>query len=347
MKKVIMILILAMCVTSLIGCMVQQDRAHDEAYISDSEFLLDTIVTIKIYDYKDEAIFDEIFNYIRSLEEVLSVHIQGSDLWNLKENAGKQWTQVSEDTMTLIKHSIEMSELSMGLFDITSGPLIKLWAINPPEGHYPTNQERENALDLINYKDIQIDEENNRILLERPSMEANLGAIAKGYIADKVKVYMKSRGIESAVINLGGNLLLIGSKPDGSDLSIGVQDPDSLRGDYLGIVNVSDKSIVSSGTYERYFIHKDKKYHHILNPFTGFPQENELKGVCVVSDTSTDGDAFSTTLFLMGIDEGMQLVESMDEMDIIFITDDNKLYISSGLKDNFVLAPDSGYEIKE
>ncbi len=343
--KAVRLLIILLYIFLLVGCSDQQEEAGEKAYINDSEFLLDTIVTIKIYGHNDASIIQEAFDRIRRLENILSVHIEGSDLWRLKENAGKRRISVSKDTITLLEHSLKVSEMSGGLFDVTSGPLINLWDIDPPEGHYPTNKEREEAISLINYKDIEIHKDNNRVYLKRLGMEANLGAIAKGYIADKVKEFLIKEGIESAIINLGGNVLLIGGKPDGSDFSIGVQDPDSLRGEYLGLLNVSDKSVVSSGTYERYFIYKEKAYHHILNPFTGFPQENELKGVCVVSDSSTDGDAFSTTMFLMGKDEGMKMIENMEGMEIIFITRDNELYFSSGLKDIFELVPGSGYVI--
>ncbi len=345
--KSIRLFIIIICMFLLAGCTDQQENANGKAYISDSEFLLDTIATIKIYGHNDTSILKEAFDYIKSLENVLSVHIEGSDLWRLGKNAGVKWTSVSSDTIALFNHSTEIAQISGGLFDITSGPLINLWNIDPPEGHYPTNQEREEAISLINYKDVEIDKKNNRAYLKKSGMEVDFGAIAKGYIADKVKELLIEKGVESAIINLGGNVLIIGNKNDGSDFSIGVQNPDSIRGEYLGLLNVSDKSVVSSGVYERFFIYEGESYHHILNPFTGFPQDNELKGVCVVSDSSTDGDAFSTAMFLMGKDEGMELINNTEGIDVIFITKDNELYLSSGLKDIFELAPGSGYAIAD
>ncbi len=346
MKKVTILILFALLMTSLSSCKVRKNEIiNNNEYISDNQFLLDTIVTIKIYDDTDKAIFEDLFAYIKELENILSVHIEGSDLWNLQENAGKQWTEVSLDTIKIIEKSIEISEMSQGFFDITSGPLIKLWAIDPPKGYYPTNIEIQEALALIDYKKIEIDKARNRIFLKDMGMEGNLGAIAKGYISDKVKEYLLEKGINRAIINLGGNVLVIGNKQDGSDFKIGIQDPDGERGKYLGAVNVSDKSVVSSGTYERYFVHEGKAYHHIFNPFTGFPQENRLKGVSIISDHSTEGDAFSTAVFLMGIDKGMKLVESMDGIDVIFITKDNKLYISSGISNIFELELESGYSI--
>lgn len=344
-KVIVLLLIIPLYLMSFSACSRPQQEQGNDQYISDSEFLLDTIVTIKIYGHSDESIFNDIFSYIRNLENTLSVHVENSDLWKLKQNAGKEWTEVSDDTMQIIKRSIEISKMSEGLFDITSGPLIDLWNIDPPTGHYPTDKEREEAISLIDYKNIEVDEIHNTIRMKKSGMEANLGAIAKGYIADKVKNYLKDKGINQAIINLGGNVLLLGKKTDGSDFRIGIQDPDSERGAYLGLVEVSDKSIVSSGTYERYFIYEEKKYHHILNPFTGFPQENRLKGVSIISDYSTDGDAFSTTVFLLGLEKGMQLVERVEGVEAIFITKTNELYISTGLMDSFEIAPDSRYII--
>ncbi|NLK71524.1 MAG: FAD:protein FMN transferase [Clostridiales bacterium] len=348
-QKRSILLIYILIAIFLFGCVNKpiQNPVNEAEFISGSEFLLDTIVNIKIYDYKDEAIFEEVFEYIQTLENILSVHVKGSDLWNIKENAGKKWTTVSAETMEIFKRSIEMSVISEGLFDITSGPLIDLWDIDTPNGYYPSDIERKYAMSFINYKDIEIDEKNNKIYLKKEGMNANLGAIAKGFIADKVKEFLKERGVNKAIINLGGNILLVGNKPDGTDFRIGVQDPDASRGKYLGVLSITDKSIVSSGVYERYFYHEGKKYHHILNPFTGFPQENNLKGVSIISSLSTDGDAFSTTVFLMGIEKGMQLVESTEGVEAIFVTEDNKLYFSSGLRDIFELAPDSEYTIVE
>ncbi len=273
---------------------------------------------------------------IEALEQVLSIHVQGSDLWNIKENAGVKPVKVSEETIEVIKTSLKYSQYTNGLFDVTTGPLVDLWAIDPPEGHVPTEEELKNTLSKINYEEMIIDQENSTIFLKDKGMIANLGAIAKGYIADEVKEVLVENGVDSAIINLGGNVLLLGGKPDSSSFKIGVQDPISDRGAYLGLINARDLSVVSSGDYERYFEVNGKKYHHILNPATGYPTDNEIKQVTILSELSVDGDGLSTSTFLLGLKDGMELIENIDDTEAIFITKDNKIYLTKGIRDAFV-----------
>ncbi|NTW72405.1 MAG: FAD:protein FMN transferase, partial [Eubacteriaceae bacterium] len=222
-----------------------------------------------------------------------------------------------------------------GSFDITAGPLINLWRIDPPDGYVPTADEIKAAQAYIDYKNIVIDEKNQTIMLKEKGMEANLGAIAKGYIADQVKEFLLEKGVEHGIINLGGNVLLIGSKNGTEDFRIGVQDPDSDRGAYLGVVSVKDCTVVSSGDYERYFTSNGKKYHHILDPFTGYPADTGLRQTTIITPKSVDGDGLSTSTFLLGADKAIQLIESMPDAEAIFVTSDHKIYVTSGLKDVF------------
>jgi len=299
-------------------------------YIEDHAFQLDTIVTVKLYGEEDRSLIEESFNRIDTLEKMLSVHLDGSDLAQLRDQAGNgQAVSVQAETLEVMEAALRYADLSGGRFDPTAGPLIDLWGIDPPEGHVATEAELEAIAPLIDYRSVAMDADASTIALKNPGTIANLGAIAKGYIADQVKLQLVEKGVTSGIINLGGNVLLIGGKPDGSDFRIGVQDPDSLRGEYLGIVALQDESIVTSGDYERYFEVDGKRYHHILDPFTGFPADNELRSVSIISEKSTDGDALSTTCFLMGLDEGMALIQSLPEIDAIFVTKDQKMVFSS------------------
>lgn len=316
---------------------------NSNQYISDNTFLLDTIVNVKIYDYEDEEIFKEVFEDIKDLEDLLSVHREGSDPYNINQKAGKEWVDISKETLEVLTTSQKIADLSNGYFDVTIGPLVSLWAIKPPEGHVPTPSELKDTLALTNYKKLRIDTKNSKAFLEEENMAINLGAIAKGYIADQVKENLVDKGITSGIINLGGNVVILGSKPDGSDFKVGIQNPGSERDDYLGTVEISDKAVVSSGTYERYFEYEGKRYHHILNPYTGFPQENSLIGVTVIADDSTYADAMSTTLFLLGLEDGLSLAEGMNKIQAIFVTKDKKVYVSSGLKAIFELEKDTEY----
>ena len=335
MKKQIILLITIILIISLISC------SNEPVVVSDTTFALDTIIQIKIY-YKDdknitENIIDEAFSLITELEDILSVHIEGSDLYNIKENAGVTPVDVNDITYDIISNSITYSKLTDGLFDITAGPLIDLWAIDPPYGHVPTDAELQEVLPLIDYSKIDLSND-NQVYLEDKGMIVNLGAIAKGAIADEVKSYLVEQGIESCFINLGGNVLLIGNKPDGSDFSIGIQNPFDDRGEYILALAVNDMAVVSSGDYERYFVQDGVTYHHILNTKTGYPAQTNIKQVSIIAPSSQMADALSTSVLLLGIEDGLKLIESFDNVEAIFITKDKNVYITNALTDSITLS---------
>lgn len=328
-RKSITFIIALIILLTLTSC------SKDYIKITDRTFALDTLTEIKIYYYEtnnndvNQDLIKESFNIIRQLEETLSVHIDGSDIYNLNLNAGKSPTKVSDITYNVVLDSIEFSEITNGLFDITSGPLIDLWAIDPPEGHVPTASELDYVIPLINFKDIEFINY-SQLFLKDKDMVVNLGAIAKGSIADEVKKYLKSQGVEHCLINLGGNILLIGSKPDGKDFSVGVQDPNDARGAYLMSIELADIAVVSSGDYERFFEQDGKIYHHILNTKTGYPAETNIKQVSIIAPNSQIADGLSTSVLLMGLEDGINLIESKEEVDAIFVTKDNKIYFTDG-----------------
>ena len=162
----------------------------------------------------------------------------------------------------------------------------------------------------------------------------DLGGIAKGYVADKLKDYLKSKDVKHGIINLGGNILLIGTKPDKSNYHIGIQKPFSSTRDYIRIVDTKDKSIVTSGIYERYYEIDGKIYHHILDAKTGYPVENELASVTIISDKSVDGDALSTLIFTKGLEDGMEIINNTANIEAVFITKKGSVILSQGIKDS-------------
>lgn len=169
-------------------------------------------------------------------------------------------------------------------------------------------------------------------------MSLELGAISKGFIADQVKAYFEEKGISTAIINLGGNVVVMGTSPNQENgWKVGVQDPDKIRGATVGYVHQANRSIVTSGIYERYIEVDGSIYHHILDPNTGYPVENDISGVTVFTDQSTDGDALSTSLFIFGIEEGLAYVNSLDGVEAVFIDKEHGVHLSEGLKDAFVL----------
>jgi thiamine biosynthesis lipoprotein len=226
--------------------------------------------------------------------------------------------------------------MSEGAFDCTVGPLVALWGIKESGGHYPSETELADALSLVDYHDVLVDER-GLVMLKNVGMRVDFGAIAKGYIADRAKELLVGKGVGSAVLDLGGNIVLIGSRLDGSPFRIGVRDPLGGGGDYLGTFSVSDTSLVSSGSYERYFTHEGKEYHHILDVNTGFPADNELLQVTILSSSSVVGDGFSTTAFLLGLERGFGLVSETEGVEGIFVARDKKVYVTAGVGDEFKL----------
>lgn len=322
MKKVLSFLLPVLMVLSIAGCEQQAEP------VSKTGILMDTVVTITLYDKSDPALIDLAFDEITRLETLLSVTKEGSDLARLSEAAGKAWVEIAPETEEVLLMAKEYTVLSNGHFDITAGPLIDLWNIHDREGHYPTQDELNEVLPLIDNDSLQV--ENGKAFLSRAGMKANLGAIAKGYIADRVKELLEEQGVQRAILDLGRNILLIGGKSDDTGFGIGVQDPNDEQNVLIGAVTVSDKSVVTSGTNERYFIYEGKTYHHILDPFTGFPAENGLSSVTILSDSSARGDALSTTCLLLGQEKGLELIESLEGIEALFISDDGTVTESSG-----------------
>ena len=196
---------------------------------------------------------------------------------------------------------------------------------------------------MIGWEDIEIDAGKSQVYLTRPGMAVDLGAIAKGYIADRVKEVLEDDGVKHAIVSLGGNVQLVGDTAYG----VGIQDPDQGTGVYLGAIPLTDASAASSGDYERYFEKDGVRYHHILDPKTGYPADTGLRGVSVAAPVSVDADALSTAVFLLGPGEGMALIEGLPGIEAVLVTDDNEILLSSGLKENFELVQDSGYTIAQ
>ena len=298
-----------------------------------SDFLLNTIVEITLYENEknSEIMLDDMFNEIRNCENRYSRYIPDSDITRINENTGVP-VSVSKDTFDLIEKSIYFSEISNGLFDISIGSLVDLWNINNDNPRIPQQHEIDAAMQNIDYKEIVLDKENSTVLLSKSGLLIDTGAIAKGYITDRLVMYLNEKKVASAILNLGGNLYLYGSKKDGSAWNIGIRNPFGYQGDYIGTVSVTNLSVVTSGIYERYFELDGLRYHHILNPLSGYPENNNLASVSIITKSSALADGLSTTTFLLGLKEGMALIEKLDDVEASMVTRDKKIYLSSGIK---------------
>ena len=316
--------------------------SNPNASVSKSGFYFDTIIKITLYGTNSEQYIDDCFELAHKYENLFSNTIDSSEVSQINSNAGSgSYVTVSDETLELIKEGILYGDVSNGAFDITIGKLSDLWDFSDIAENLtsednetdasvlPSDADIQSDLAHVNYKNIVID--GNQVMLTDPDSELDLGGIAKGYIADRMKEYLNSKGITSGIINLGGNVLTIGEKSTGAAYKVGIQKPFAKDGTSIATVDVKDKSVVSSGVYERYYKIDGKLYHHILDPKTGYPCDNDLYEVTIISDRSVDGDGLSTTCFALGLDAGMQLIESMPDTEAIFITDDYKIHTSSGI----------------
>jgi thiamine biosynthesis lipoprotein len=315
---------------TLTGCQaVKNIFSINTTPISKSTFMLNTVITISIYDSKDETLLDKAFEVCKDYENTLSRTIDTSEISTLNNRPANQNTfTLSDKTAQVLQKGLYYSELSNGAFDITIAPLSSLWDFTSETPSIPLASDLKQAAQYVDYKNVSL--KDNQISFKSPNTQFDLGAIAKGYIADKIKTYLTEQGVKSAVINLGGNILCIGNKPDGTPFKIGIQKPFEDRNETIGTMNISDLSVVSSGVYERHFIIDGVNYHHILNPKTGYPYNNGLISVTIISKLSVDGDGLSTTCFALGLDEGLKLINSTADTYAVFITDDYTLHYSEG-----------------
>lgn len=316
--------LLILCCIFLIGC-----ASENTTPISISEFKLNTIVTITIYDSQNIQLLEECMAICDRYELLFSRTNPESELYRLnhRELDSLNGTyNLSSDTAALIEKGLEYSRLSDGAFDITVAPLSDLWNFTSSSPKAPDAGRLQSVLPLVDYKNIELRGQSFRFLQDKTALD--LGAVAKGFIADEIKAYLTSQGVNSAMINLGGNVLCVGNKPDGAAFKIGIQKPFADRNETIATMEITDKSVVSSGIYERFFEENQRLYHHLLNPKTGYPYNNGLISVTIISDLSVDGDGLSTACFALGLEKGMALIESLPQTDAIFITEDYEMHYS-------------------
>jgi len=305
------LLILGLC-----GCAERQ-------YIDYQGFFFDTYVSIRIYG-GNEDILDGAAELCREYDRIFSKTNPESDVWKLN-NADGAPVEVSEDTVQIIEMARYYAELSDGKFDISCGSVTSLWDFKSDSPVLPEKAELIQALEYVGYDKIAI---NGCTVTLQKGTQIDIGGIAKGYIADKAAQYLRDNEIENAVINFGGNVVVIGDK-FGDQFTIGIKSP--FDDGNIDAVKVSDKSVVTAGTYQRGFTIDGIYYHHIINLSTGMPAESDISSVTVISDSSAEGDALATVLFLLGSESGVALVESLDGIEAVFICNNGNVIRTSGL----------------
>jgi FAD:protein FMN transferase len=311
-------------------------KSNSGSAINKTFFALGTINSIKIFDSRKEHILEEAVERVSEIEDRMSAFNPESDLSKLRANAGRGFQKMHRDTFRLIRKAVTFGALSSGMFDVTIRPLVELWGINKKGNFVPSDSEIQSALSLVNYQDIGLNERSLGVSLKKLGQSLDLGGIAKGFAADEVKRILLKNGIRSAMINLGGNIMAVGKRPDGQPWQIGVQNPLAPTGQYLGILSETNKTVVTSGSNERFFIKDGIRYHHILDPRTGRPAQSSVLSVTAVCACSEDADALTTALFILGPEKSEPLLRKV-EAEAIFINKDLSVNVSQGLENNFKL----------
>lgn len=342
-KSLILFLLIITVIISQTACSVKSGLQGEEEPepIAKEEFFFDTVCTISIYDMKSMSeekageTIDSAFKEAEKYEKVFSKQIEDSELWQLNHNGSKD---VSKDLFENIETGIKYGDLSGGKFDITMGGVLDLWDFHNSESPYlPSQSNIDKELETVGYKAIAMekhDDGSGTVTLGKAGQEIDLGGIAKGYICDKISEYLKDKGVKSAIINLGGNITVIGGKTKDKPFKVGVEKPYSGRKEIIGTVDMRNQTIVTSGIYERYVEVDGKKYHHILDPETGWPIDTDVSSVTILSKfgNSMNCDAMSTTALLLGSQKGLDLIEKNPDMEALFQLKDGSKVTTSGFK---------------
>ncbi|OHS94298.1 membrane-associated lipoprotein involved in thiamine biosynthesis [Tritrichomonas foetus] len=293
--------------------------------------LMGSPILLKLFEH-NEDLAGRVFRLIKYYEDIFTVNRDQSQVMDINHAAGLYPVKVSREVYDLIKCAKNASMLQGSSFNLAIGPLVKRWKIGFKGDSVPPDNEIQNLLMLTKPQQVVLDDKNCTVFLTQLGMEIDLGGIAKGYIADRVRDYLVKEGISMGLINLGGNVSALNSTPIG-DWQIGLKKPWSSAESLVGVIEVANMSVVTSGVYERYFEKDGKKYHHILDPKTGYPLNNDLDSVTIISKDSIDCDVWATLLYGMGLKKALETVRQKEELEAIFLTKDKKIIFSS--KNNF------------
>lgn len=300
---------------------------------SRSEHLMGTTITISICDPQADELLAHCFELLRSYEHRFSANNASSELMEVNHQAGIAPVQVHPDLFELIALGTLHSQAKNSHLNIAIGPLVQTWRIGFSDARRPAPEEIEQALLKIDPQQIQLDQENYTVFLKRPGMKIDLGALAKGYSADLIATYLRGKGIKDALIDLGGNILTVGQHPiKQQPWRIGIQNPVEKRGNHLMVLSVKDKSVVTSGIYERHLEVDGQSFHHIFDSATGYPVETDLASITILSDRSVDGEIWTTRLFGDSPTSILNTVESLPGIETLLVSQSGKIAYTSGLQ---------------
>jgi thiamine biosynthesis lipoprotein len=305
-------------------------------------FAMDTIMSLDVYGEGAEQALSAAEKEIYRLENLLSATIEDSDIFKINSSQAGEKVEVSKETAEIITFSNKINFRTGGAFDISIAPVVKAWGFIGGEHRIPLPKEIETLLNLVDSSSILVEE--NSVTLLKQGMMLDLGAIGKGYASDKVLEVLKNYGIKSAIMSLGGNIATLGSKADGSSWRILLQDPKNAES-FVGKVMVSDKMVISSRGYERYFEKDGKAYHHIIDPKTGYPADSGLLMTTIICDNGALGDSLSTATFVMGEEKAIDFWRASDDFEMVLVTEDGRVLVTEPIASIFEFTGDaSGYK---
>ncbi len=307
MKRLKIILIAVMVCLLIFGLYLSQKGQNE---YTKTEFVLDTTCSVTFYGRDSDEAADAVFEEVRRIENLMSMYKANSDVSRINEAKASEEIKVSEDTYKVIKTALEISENSDGAFDITVAPVTSIWNFGAENPHKPSVNEILDAVSAVGYKNITLKEDNIIIKLNSGT-QIDLGGAAKGYAGDCALRVAKKFDLSGGIIDLGGNILCFGENPnsDNGKWVVGIQVPFKPSGTYNKTIEIGEGAVVTSGTYQRYFISDDKRYHHIIDPKTGYPSEQNYESVTVVLNSSLKADCLATAAYVMGREGGEKLIE--------------------------------------
>ena len=307
------------------------EAADKETEASKDLFAMDTYMTLTAYGEHAQEAVDKAAERVEALDALLSTGNENSEIYQLNQNGE---ATLSEEGGYLVERALELYKKTEGAFDIAIYPVMQAWGFPTQDYHVPDDDTLKEKLALADASKVNYDKDTRKIFFDQDGMEIDLGGIAKGYTSSQIMQIYQDCGVTSGLVNLGGNVQALGCKTDCSKWRVAIQSPDDTE-EYLGILEIEDQAVITSGGYERYFEEDGVTYHHIIDPATGYPADSGLISVTIVSDDGTLADGLSTSLFIMGEEKAAQFWrENSDEFEAIMETSDGELYVTEGIADS-------------
>ena len=329
MRKIFFAASILIC---LLICGCSQNNMNE---YTENIFAMDTVMDLKIYSENDESL-SEAKAEIRRIDALFDRGNENSDIYKINKNKS---ADISAETADVIRAALSISDRTGGAFDITVAPVMDLWGFYGNEFNVPSDDELQSTLEGVGYEKIRLDNTNISI---PENTGIDLGGIGKGYTSDRIAALLKNNGVKSAIISLGGNVHAIGKRNDGSEWTVGITDPHN-KSQLIGKLKISDKAVITSGAYQRYFEQDGITYHHIIDTTTGKSADSGLASVTVIADSGMTADGLSTALFVMGLDKAIELWRNSEDFDAVFVDDSGMIYVTEGIAD--VFESDADYSI--